>query len=254
MYNIYNAPGLRSFISKTFYNVNVQLSAVGNRRYFSLACCQRVLLRNQEHCWTHAADRRSLLSGVIKQVPPSISQSLCRPRCLSTSLKHHTEEGKLIYTGNLGKAVVGVKMFSYSSSGFSLCMMPYILLKTGLGVKSLALQVAFCGFIGFFTFLTPVLLHLITKGYVARLYHHADTDTYTAVTYNVFLMETKTVFGQEQVRIPGVSKMFTTFYADTKPLLVNPDLFPLPHDYNHLMGYDKPFSFPLDDVTETDRS
>ncbi|KAM6948196.1 transmembrane protein 70, mitochondrial [Aplochiton taeniatus] len=196
----------------------------------------------------------SSLHLLSKQVQPSISQLLCLPRHLSTSPKHHSEEGQLIYTGNLGKAVVGVKMFSYSSSGFSLCMMPYILLKTGLGVKSLALQVAFCGFIGFFTFLTPVLLHLITKGYVARLYHHPGTDTYTAVTYNVFLMEKKTAFRQAQVRIPGVSKMFTTFYANRKPLLVNPDLFPLPHDYNHLMGYDKPFSFDIEDGKKTDRS
>lgn len=139
-------------------------------------------------------------------------------------------------------------MFSYSTSGASLFLMPHILLKTGLGVQSLALQIAFCGFIGFFTFLTPVLLHFITKGYVIRLYHNPDTDTYTAVTYSVFLTEKRTVFHQRQVRIPAVSKMFTTFYADKTSMLVNPDMFPIPQDYNHLMGYDKPFSFNTDDM------
>uniref|UniRef100_A0A3Q0STP9 Transmembrane protein 70 n=1 Tax=Amphilophus citrinellus TaxID=61819 RepID=A0A3Q0STP9_AMPCI len=137
----------------------------------------------------------------------------------------------------------GVKMFSYSTSAASLFLMPQILLKTGLGVQTFALQVAFCGVIGFFTFLTPVLLHLITKGYVIRLYHNPDRDIYTAVTYSVFLTEKKNVFHQSQVRIPAVSKMFTTFYAGQVGLLVNPDMFPVPHDYNHLMGYDKPFSF-----------
>lgn len=139
-------------------------------------------------------------------------------------------------------------MFSYSTSGASLFLMPHILLKTGLGVQSLALQIAFCGFISFFTFLTPVLLHFITKGYVIRLYHNPDTDTYTAVTYSVFLTEKRTVFHQRQVRIPAVSKMFTTFYADKTSMLVNPDMFPIPQDYNHLMGYDKPFSFNTDDM------
>lgn len=139
-------------------------------------------------------------------------------------------------------------MFSYTTSGASLFLMPQILFKTGVGVQSVALQAAFCGIIGFFTFLTPVLLHFITKGYVIRLYHNPDMDTYTAITYSVFLTEKKTVFHQKEVRIPAVSKMFTTFYADKSGLLVNPDLFLFAQDYNHLMGYDKPFSFHSDDI------
>lgn len=132
--------------------------------------------------------------------------------------------------------------------------MPYLLLKTGIGVNSLALQVAFCGFIGVFTFLTPVLLHLITKGYVVRLYHNKDTDMYTAITYNVFLVEKRTVFHQRDIEIPDVSRMFTTFYAKKRSMLVNPMLFALPHDYNHLMGYDRPFLFDLDDLNKPNES
>lgn len=143
--------------------------------------------------------------------------------------------------------LLGVKLFSYSTSGASLLIMPHILLNTGLGIQSFAMQTAFCGVIGFFTFLTPVLLHLFTKGYVVRLYHNPGTDIYTAITYSIFLTEKKNVFHQRHVQIPAVSKMFTTFYADQMGLLVNPDLFPVPQDYNHLMGYDKPFRFDSDD-------
>ncbi|XP_019955908.2 transmembrane protein 70, mitochondrial [Paralichthys olivaceus] len=183
--------------------------------------------------------------------------SKVRPLCPSTrslSVQTHSEEGNLIYTGTLGSAVRGVKMFSYSTSGASLFLMPQILLKTGLGVQSLALQVAFCGVIGFFTFLTPAFLHFITKGYVVRLYHNPDKDTYTAITYSVFLTEKKYTFHQSQVRIPDVSKMFTTFYVNNFGMLVNPDLFPIPHNYNHLMGYDKPFNFNTDDMDRPDKS
>ncbi|KAI2667622.1 Transmembrane protein 70, mitochondrial [Labeo rohita] len=148
----------------------------------------------------------------------------------------------------------GVKFFSYSSSMFSLCVMPYVLLKTGIGVNSLALQVAFCGVIGFFTFLTPVLLHLITKGYVVRLYHNKETDMYTAITYSALLVEKRTVFHQSDVVIPDVSRMFTSFYARKRSMLVNPMLFSLPYDYNHLMGYDRPFSFDTDDLNKPDKS
>lgn len=125
-------------------------------------------------------------------------------------------------------------------------MMPQILLQTGLGVQSFATQAVFCGVVGIFTFLTPALLHYVTKGYVVRLYHDADRDTYTAVTYSVFLTEKRRRFHQRQVTIPAVSKMFTSFYADKMGLLVNPDLFSIPQDYNHLMGYDKPFTFSMD--------
>ncbi|XP_077349009.1 transmembrane protein 70, mitochondrial [Lithobates pipiens] len=158
------------------------------------------------------------------------------------------EEGKLVYTGNLGRAVLGVKLFSYSTSIASLFLMPYILLKTGIGVDSLVLKVVFCSTVGFFTFVTPVTLHIITKGYVARLYHNSDRDLFTAVTYNALLVEKRTVFSPADVEVPGVSKMFTTFYAKKKSMLVNPDLFPNPWDYHHLMGFDKPFTFSPEDL------
>uniref|UniRef100_UPI00398E472C transmembrane protein 70, mitochondrial n=1 Tax=Pristiophorus japonicus TaxID=55135 RepID=UPI00398E472C len=167
-------------------------------------------------------------------------------RCFCSAGK--TVEGRLIYAGNLARVVLGVKFFSYSTSIFSFCMMPYILLQSGLGIQSPALQIAFCGIIGFFTFLSPMVLHLLTKGYVVRLYHNAETDHYTAVTYNVLLQQKKIVFHQKDVRVPGVSKMFTTFYANKKSLLVNPVLFWHPNDYSHLMGYDEPFSFNLDEL------
>ncbi|XP_074544993.1 transmembrane protein 70, mitochondrial [Halichoeres trimaculatus] len=200
--------------------------------------------------WTEKqlhAGRRSILScNKVQFLCPSIS------RCVSTVTP--SPDGRLVYTGNLGRAVRGVKLFSYSSSGASLLLMPHILLKTGLGVKSFALQAAFCGVIGFFTFLTPVLLHLVTRGYVVRLYHQPDTDTYTAITYSIFLTEKKSIFHQKQVRVPNVSKMFTTLYAGDQGLLVNPDLFPIPQDYNHLMGYDKPFSFHPEDLNRPEDS
>nr|XP_057917936.1 transmembrane protein 70, mitochondrial [Doryrhamphus excisus] len=214
------------FISKAVSQTRIVLPANG---------CTPIMSGNQLH-----AVRRTPLHPKLKM------QSHTPTSCLSTTSR--SDDGSLIYTGSLGSAVRGVKIFSYSTSGASLFLMPQILFKTGLGVQSLAVQVAFCGVIGFFTFLTPVLLHLITKGYVIRLYHNADRDAYTAITYSVFLTEHRTVFHQKHVRIPSVSKMFTTFYANDTGLLVNPDLFPLPQDYNHLMGYDKPFTFSMEDT------
>ncbi|KAJ8401465.1 hypothetical protein AAFF_G00383840 [Aldrovandia affinis] len=210
-----------------------------------------VSLRNQGNLLQYT--RRPVFSNIAinKQVQPSPVHKTLRCFFSSTS---SSNEGQLIYTGTMGKAILGVKFFSYSSSMFSLCMMPYILLKTGIGTQNLALLVAFCSIIGAFTFITPVLLHLITKGYVVRLYHNHDTDTYTAVTYSALLVEKKTMFHQREVSVPDVSRMFTSFYANRKSMLVNPMLFPLPQDYNHLMGYDKPFSFSMEELDKPDGS
>uniref|UniRef100_A0A8D2IQN8 Transmembrane protein 70 n=1 Tax=Varanus komodoensis TaxID=61221 RepID=A0A8D2IQN8_VARKO len=152
------------------------------------------------------------------------------------------------------EVLLSVKFFSYSTSICSLSIMPTILFKTGLGVDSLPMQIVFCSIIGFFTFITPVMLHLITRGYVIRLYHKGETDTYTAITYNVILAEKKTVFHQKDVKIPAISRLFTTFYAKTKSMLVNPSLFEYPQDYNHLMGYDKPFMLDLEEPNQSTES
>ncbi|KAM8966861.1 transmembrane protein 70, mitochondrial [Pelodytes ibericus] len=171
-------------------------------------------------------------------------------RCVNTTVPVNTEDGRLVYRGNMARTVLGVKFFSYSTSIFTICVMPYVMLKSGIGVDSVALKLAFFSVVGFFTFITPVTLHMITKGYVIRLYRNADSDTYTAVTYNALLAEKRTRFSQKDVEIPGISKMFTTFYAQKKPMLVNPMLFANPQDYSHLMGYDKPFTFNPEDVSE----
>ncbi|KAM3929275.1 transmembrane protein 70, mitochondrial [Leptodactylus fuscus] len=158
------------------------------------------------------------------------------------------EQDRLVYIGNLGKAVRVVKLFSYSTSVFTLILLPMVLAKSGIGVDSLPLKIAFYSMVGFFTFITPVTLHFLTKGYVIRLYYNKEKDLYTAVTYNAFLMEKRTEFSPEDVEVPGMSKMFTTFYAKKKSMLINPMLFPSSNDYQHLMGYDKPFTFNPEDL------
>lgn len=170
-------------------------------------------------------------------------------RCLHTQVEK-SEDGRLIYTGNLARTVFGVKCFSYSTSAISLAFLPYIFAQNNVVFGSLPLQILFYGIIGSFTVVTPVLLHFVTKGYVIRLYHEATTDTYKAITYNVLLSETSTVFHQSDVKIPNSTHVFTTFYAKTKSLLVNPGLFPNSKDYDHLMGYDKPFTFDMEETSE----
>ncbi|XP_065524518.1 transmembrane protein 70, mitochondrial [Lathamus discolor] len=228
------------------------LRAAGCRRAAAPASAAAAawLGRAAQHGLPAALRRRVALPAAAGTQQVASLQGLA-VRSLSTSTPHdHPEHGRLVYKGNLAKAVLGVKFFSYSTSIFNLFMMPYLMFKTGIGFESLFIQAAFYGVIGFFTFVTPVTLHVLTKGYVIRLYYKDEMDTYTAITYNAILAEKATVFHQKDVKIPDITKMFTTFYAKTKSMLVNPTLFADPQDFNHLMGYDKSFYFNLEEENE----
>ncbi|XP_034039697.1 transmembrane protein 70, mitochondrial [Thalassophryne amazonica] len=220
------------------------------RLYSVYQCCGNVLLSDAFSCG-RLSGSRAAAARWSKFNQRNKIESCCPVSHFSTATS--SDGGKLIYTGSLGKVVLGVKLFSYTSSGLSLILIPHILLQSSTGLSGFA-HAAFCCCIGFFTFCTPILLHLITKGYVVRLYHNVQLDTYTAITYSLALTEKRTVFHQSQVRIPAISKMLTTFYADRMGLLVSPEQFPVPQDYNHLMGYDRPFTFTDANMEEPDKS
>nr|XP_006131607.1 transmembrane protein 70, mitochondrial-like [Pelodiscus sinensis] len=172
--------------------------------------------------------------GRLEQVIFSPATSVC---CFSTSSFHgQSEDGRLIYIGNLAKAVRGVKFLSYFTSIFSLYVMLNLNANMSSEVQSLLLEPAIYG-VGFMIFAIPIIMHRFTKGYVVRLYHKAETDTYTAITYNAILLEKRTVFHQRDVKVPTISKLFTTFNAKTKSMFVNPALFTYSRDYDHLMGH-----------------
>ncbi|CAD7003981.1 unnamed protein product [Ceratitis capitata] len=108
------------------------------------------------------------------------------------------------------------------------------------------MAVFLCGFAGFFTFVTPLLLHFITKKYVTEIHYNPKSDEYTATTISILLYKIKTKFRPSDVAVPEVPGMFTSFHVKGKPLFVDPALFDDPEHYARIMGYDKPVDFKLD--------
>lgn len=102
------------------------------------------------------------------------------------------EDNKLerIYYGPLTPQIKAVKIFSLSSSAAGLLAQP-IILKEASSIGSTSLLIAICSVVGFFTFVTPLLLHIITKKYVTEVYYDPDTMNYTAITLNFFLVPKK---------------------------------------------------------------
>lgn len=103
----------------------------------------------------------------------------------STGNKPQLEQ---IYYGTLTPKIRAVKVFSLTTSLVGLAAQP-ILVEQGAKLGGTALIVFMCGFVGFFTFVTPLFLHFITKKYVCRIHYDSATHEYTATTISFFLLK-----------------------------------------------------------------
>ncbi|KAH8257438.1 hypothetical protein KR038_009792 [Drosophila bunnanda] len=170
------------------------------------------------------------------------------------STKTDSEEAlQRIYYGTLAPRMKMVKFFSLSTSLAGIAAQP-ILLEQGMKIGGTGMAVFLCSVGGFFTFVTPLLLHFITKKYVTELHYNPQTEEYTATTISLLLQKIKTKFRPSDVTVPEVPGMFTSFMVGKRPLFIDPALFDDPEHYVRIMGYDKPIDFKLDLSPEADRT
>ncbi|XP_028173415.1 transmembrane protein 70 homolog, mitochondrial [Ostrinia furnacalis] len=172
-------------------------------------------------------------------------------RQLSTDSKEE-EELEHIYSGPLTPQIKAVKIFSLTSSVAGLMAQP-IIVKQAATIGSTSLLVVICSMVGFFTFITPLLLHFVTKKYVTDMHYDPSTGIYKATTINFFLVEKELEFKSEDVTVPDIPGMFTTMHAKGKPLFIEARHFSNPLHYAKIMGYDKPMDFKLGEVEEEER-
>lgn len=91
-----------------------------------------------------------------------------------------------IYQGKYTKQILRVKLFSLTTSAMGLVAQP-VLWHKGLEVGGAGLSILMCSVAGIFTFVTPLLLHFVTKKYVIDIKYNEKTDEYTCVTISFFL-------------------------------------------------------------------
>lgn len=98
-----------------------------------------------------------------------------------------------IYYGTLTPKIRAVKVFSLTTSAVGLAVQP-MLIEQGTKLGGMPMVVFMCGFAGLFTFVTPLLLHFITKKYVTRISYNAGKDEYTATTISFILLKKEVTF------------------------------------------------------------
>lgn len=122
----------------------------------------------------------------------SLLRSVSASRCLCTKASNScsTSDGNgfKVYNGILTPQIRMVKVFSLATSLGGIVAQP-ILLEQASKIGGTPMIVAICGFAGFFTFVTPFLLHLITKRYVTELHYDDAKKEYTASTITFLLQK-----------------------------------------------------------------
>lgn len=97
----------------------------------------------------------------------------------------------VIYEGILSKQIRSLKLFSFLTTAMGLSLQAALFEK--LQGSSMAATVSVFSIVGFFTFVTPVLIHLVAKRYVTELIYDPAADVYTAATYSFFLQRKEVI-------------------------------------------------------------
>jgi len=163
-------------------------------------------------------------------------------------------KGELVYVGTMARLVRFVKLFSLSTSLMGVAVQPLIYNQ----VADLHWALALClgSVTSFFIFITPLLLHIVTKRYVTHIYWQSDADKFNAITYSFLLRRLEHKFTSEEVVVPSRPGLFTTVLVNKgkTPLFIDPSLFINKRAFVHLMRYNEPLDWEIPPPSSQDSS
>lgn len=206
-----------------------------------LAITQSPLLKSKCCCDLNYATSNRLLSSAASKIDTVNQQS-----SESDDVKQKPESKRnnnVIYTGTLARHVRIVKVFSLSTSVIGISLQPFIYQK--LSALPVVLAVAVGGFASFFIYLTPVLLHLVSKRYVTEMTLDPVSKEYTATTYTFFLRKKIHRFTVDDVTVPNVSGLFTSLRVHGVPLFIDRDLFTNQSYFVELFKFNDPLDWEI---------
>ena len=148
-----------------------------------------------------------------------------------------------VYKGQISKTVVGVKAFSLSTSVIGLAVQPHLYAR--MEEIPMFLKLALCGTVSFLVFINPFLIHFIMKSYITDIWYKPDSCIFTARTYSFFLRKQDLQFTADDVVVPEVPGMFSTFRVKGKNLFFDMEQFTDHDALMHMMHYDEPLNLEL---------
>ena len=202
------------------------------------------MLKVQHLCRINCATSNRLLSSASSEVDKVRKQSFESDSDVKPKPeKERNGDADVIYVGTLARHVRIVKVFSMSTSVAGICLQPF--LYTKLSALPVILAVAVGGFASFFIYLTPVLLHLVSKRYVTQMTLDPVSRQYTAITYTFFLRKHVHRFTVDDVTVPNVPGLFTSIRVRGVPLFIDRDLFTDRRHFVELFKYTDPLEWEI---------
>lgn len=162
------------------------------------------------------------------------------PAFFSSQSTGSNEDINLVYSGNLYKQVKMIKWFSLSTTAVGLSIQPFIWNAMNNSTSfSSSFMLGFAATTAAAVVMTPLVLNLVTKRYVTRLYFEPNDKKFELHSLNFFNRPKTTEFTAGDVKIPTVTGPFTSFTVFGRPFFVDPLAFKDLSVYEHLMGFDK---------------
>jgi len=215
-----------------------------HKRHLWLAFAENPVLTSHHLNYTHDVASSRLLSASSTKVDKVRQKSAMSDNDIQTNPEREGNGGaNVIYVGTLARFIRIVKVFSMSTSVAGICLQPLIYKK--LSALPVIFAVAVGGFASFFIYLTPVLLHLISKRYVTEMTLDPVTGAYTATTYTFFLRKKIHRFTSDDVSVPNVPGLFTSMRVHGVPLFIDRDLFTDHRHFVQLFKYANPLEWEI---------
>jgi len=203
-------------------------------------------MQSQHLCRVNYATSNRLLSTTLSTPSVNKQSSASNDDVKPKPVRERNDrngDSDVIYVGTLARYVRIVKVFSLSTSVAGICLQPFIYQK--LSALPVILAVAVGGFASFFIYLTPVLLHLISKRYVTQMTLDPVSGQYTATTYTFFLRKKVHRFTADDVSVPNVPGLFTSIRVRGVPLFIDRDLFTDRSHFIQLFRYTDPLEWEI---------
>lgn len=180
--------------NKMTFLLSVRTATILSNRLHAVKCQRFTLVplsTNRQYNNSCTSKSASILSATPAYQP--IGQSIRNAHFFKgnkkwqiSSTQNSKHYGESVYEGKYTNQMLRVKLLSFTTSMMGAIAQP-VLWQKGMEVSGAGLGIALCSIIGVFTFVTPVLLHLVVKKYVIDILHNKETDEYTAITISPFM-------------------------------------------------------------------
>ncbi|VDQ01600.1 unnamed protein product [Trichobilharzia regenti] len=184
----------------------------------------------------HISGAFNICSQPIYNIRPHISILRKKVNNFSSSQLEDETRGSLVYKSPHNKLVLGAKTFSLMSSSIVFLLQP--LLFTNISNPKVFGVALFGGIV--FSVSTPLLLHILTRSHVTKLYYNKRSRIFTAYMKGILLNNKKLEFTAEEVKYAEPAFTMASITVRGTPLFISEEEFTDLEVYRHLVRFNEP--------------